>query len=180
MRFFINGLCLLLVWVLFYKLLRPTEPVRKIYDPMVIAATNSWLNSSSAFLDMLGYDARVAKKKRLVKVFDEEGNYRASVQLLEGCLGRELLGVLIGLVLAYPGNWVRKLWFIPASVAFFYLLNMLRISLLALAIYYYPESYTRYNHHAIFNIVIYVVIFFTWVLWVRKIRNSPKPEAVKS
>jgi exosortase/archaeosortase family protein len=83
-----------------------------------------------------------------------------------------LYALFAGFVLAFPGPVRRKLWFIPLGIAAIYLLNIIRIGVLALNHLYYHES-VEFNHHYTFSFVVYACIFLLWMLWARRLSSRP-------
>ncbi|MBO3273338.1 exosortase X [Hymenobacter defluvii] len=88
------------------------------------------------------------------------------------CNGLALYTLFTGFVLAYPGSRRRKAWFIPLGIGAVYLLNVLRVALLALNHTYWYHT-VDFNHHYTFSFVAYVAILGLWHLWVRQGRMLP-------
>lgn len=84
------------------------------------------------------------------------------------CNGLVLYALFSGFVLAFPGPWRRRLWFIPAGMALIWVLNVLRIGALALNQYYAHQS-VDFNHHYTFTFIVYSCIFGLWMLWARRL-----------
>lgn len=177
-RFLINGILFYGLWILFYSFLRYQFNFNQIYSKITYHLTNSWLYSTRFFLELLGFDIIVEKAQKAVKIVEAE-SIKAIVVLKKGCLGRNLLGLFIGFIIAYPGKISHKLWYIPVGLVAFYLLNTIRIAGLALAIYYYPEAYKSYNHHDIFKYATYAMIFLLWYIYIAKLSTPVKPQKSK-
>lgn len=92
------------------------------------------------------------------------------------CNGLVLYALFGGFVLAFPGPWSRKLWFIPLGVALIWGLNVLRVAALALNHHYAHQS-VDFNHHYTFTFVVYACIFGLWMLWARRLAGKPSPAA---
>lgn len=106
---------------------------------------------------------------------------RPSLMLLNGypcisvgppCDGLVLYVLLAGFVLAYPGPGRRRLWFIPLGIGALWLLNILRIVVLALNSRYSPGTFD-FNHHYAFNAVAYGLLCSLWLLWTRQTARAP-------
>jgi exosortase family protein XrtF len=82
------------------------------------------------------------------------------------CNGMVLFGLFAGFILAYPGAWKSKLFFIPAGMLAIYLLNVLRIVALALNSFYSRHT-LDFNHKYTFAFVVYAFIFAFWMLWIK-------------
>lgn len=92
------------------------------------------------------------------------------------CNGLVLYALFSGFVLAFPGPWQRKLWFIPLGIALIWLLNVLRVAALAVNQYYAHQS-VDFNHHYTFTFVVYSFIFGLWMLWARRL-SQPRVQSL--
>jgi exosortase/archaeosortase family protein len=90
------------------------------------------------------------------------------------CLGIGLMWIFMVLIIAFSGNWKYKLFYILSGIILIQALNVLRISYLTwlgrngesfdtkrLSIF----GLVHLDHHALFNLFIYIVIFFLFILW---------------
>lgn len=84
------------------------------------------------------------------------------------CNGLVLYALFAGFVLAFPGPWRRKLWFIPAGMALIWGLNVVRVAALAINHHYAHQS-VDFNHHYTFTFVVYGCIFGLWMLWAKRL-----------
>jgi exosortase/archaeosortase family protein len=91
------------------------------------------------------------------------------------CLGLGLMGVYTALIVAFPGKLKSKLIFIPAGILLIIILNILRISFLAIMLYYYPNQdnlsqtfagFMVTYHHKLFNYGVLLIIFGIFITWV--------------
>lgn len=95
------------------------------------------------------------------------------------CNGLVLYALFGGFILAFPGPWQRKLWFIPAGIVLIWLLNVLRVAALALNHHYAHQS-VDFNHHYTFTFVVYSCIFGLWMLWARRLSLRAGPALAPS
>ncbi len=159
-RFFGWAFLLLVLWVLFSSFFPETNS--RIHYGIIKPQTQA----SVGLLRGLGYEADYALLK---------GQYQSSVTLNErstvfigdGCSGLELFVLFAGFILIMGGAWKQKAWFLPLGLLLILVLNILRISALALINYHWPR-YLYFNHKYTFVVVVYGVIFILWVWWVRK------------
>lgn len=100
---------------------------------------------------------------------------RPAVWVGAACNGLVLYALFGGFVLAYPGPFGRKLWYVPLGIALIYALNVLRVAALALNQHYAPNS-LNFNHHYTFTFIVYACIFGLWMLWARRLAG-PLPLA---
>lgn len=85
--------------------------------------------------------------------------------IIEGCNGISVIILFITFVFAFTGKTKQTLLFIFFGSVFIYVLNLLRIAILTVALYHYPE-YENIMHRVLFPAFIYGVIFILWIVWV--------------
>ena len=124
--------------------------------------------SSTGLLQVLGFPAMLDTTHPTLVLMAGQ----PSVVVGPPCNGLVLYALFAGFVLAFPGSWARKLWFIPAGVALIWLLNVLRVAALALN-HHYAHATVDFNHHYTFTIVVYACIFGLWMLWARRLAAPP-------
>ena len=83
------------------------------------------------------------------------------------CNGLDLIALFAGFIIIFKGSWKNKLWYIPLGILIIHLLNVLRVFALILIENYNPEL-LEFNHKYTFTILLYVLVFFGWVVWVKK------------
>lgn len=94
-------------------------------------------------------------------------NNFAQVKVIEGCNGLSVMILFVAFLLAFPGSWKQKIWFIPAGVLVIHLFNIARVAILCWAVYSYGEKgYPIYKE--MFTASIYVLVLGMWYLWVDK------------
>ena len=87
------------------------------------------------------------------------------------CDGMVLYALFAGFVLAFPGSYQRKLWFIPLGIGLIYLVNVLRIIGLCLN-HHYAHHTVDFNHHYTFTFIEYGFIFLLWIWWATRLANK--------
>ena len=124
------------------------------------------------FLQFIGQDALTIPHLSQVcmKLF-LNGKYIARV--VEGCNAMSVMILFVAFVIAFKGKLKHTLLFLTAGILIIHLLNVVRISLLAIAIFHYPE-YEHILHGVIFPAFIYGVVFGLWVIWVQKYSSYAK------
>jgi exosortase/archaeosortase family protein len=161
LRFAINGIFLFLIWKLFYSFIRNLDFVDFIYEESTYILTNFQLILTKFVLEIFGYNIEIYGK--LIKAVGG-----TSIHLDRGCLGRNPQGLFIGFILAFPGSFKNKLWYIPLGLMVITLLNIVRIIALFITNNCCAE-YMDLNHHYIFKIIVYFFIFLMWYIWIQKI-----------
>ena len=168
-RFVAVASALLLLWFFGYE---QTLAVDGRLDRLLCGQLAS---GGAAVLRVLGFQAGTgADSPQLLAL-----GGRPAVWVGPACNGLVLYALFGGFVLAYPGPWGRKLWYIPGGILLIYSLNVLRVAALALNQHYAPRS-LGFNHHYTFSIVVYAAIFGLWMLWARQLAGPtglPNPTA---
>jgi exosortase family protein XrtF len=95
------------------------------------------------------------------------------VRIVEGCNGISLIILFISFVVAFSGNLKNTLLFIFGGSLLIYILNVLRIAVLIILIYSFPNQ-LHILHGVLFPLVIYSVVFILWVVWVNKFSKYAK------
>lgn len=165
-RFAVNILLLSAIWFGFYSFLRYSFFVNNFYEQASMHFTSFLLISSKFVLNLFGFETEIQGK--IIKIANSPG-----VFLDKGCLARNLLGLYVGFILAYPGKIKHKLWAIPLGIIIINILNVLRIAGLAYLVLDYPE-YVDINHHVIFKYTVYFFIFLMWYFWIKHFSASSK------
>jgi len=73
--------------------------------------------------------------------------------------------LFVAFVIAFSGKFKNTIVFILLGLIIIHVLNVLRIALLSVALYSFPE-YEHFLHGVVFPLVIYGVVFLLWVIWV--------------
>lgn len=94
-------------------------------------------------------------------------NQQSVARMIEGCNAISVIILFASFVISFSGKWKTTFLFILGGSIFIYILNVIRIALLCLALYRFPE-YQSLLHEIIFPLFIYGVVFFLWVVWVNK------------
>ena len=138
-------------------------------DPItvVVADQSVWV------LELFGVDAASEPHPRqpCMKLI-YEGTFVA--RIIEGCNAISVMILFAAFVVAFSGRMRDTLWFIVAGSAVIYILNILRIALLAAALYHFPE-YESPLHGVLFPFIIYSVTFMLWVIWVNRYSYVKNP-----
>ncbi|MES2734395.1 MAG: exosortase family protein XrtF [Bacteroidota bacterium] len=123
--------------------------------------------ASSTLLGWMGFDAHVEQRSHIYI------GSKSVVWIDHPCNGLELYVLFAGFILVYPGGWKNKLPFILSGVFCIYLLNIIRVALLAINYHISRQSF-HFNHKYLFTTVVYVAIFGLWMLWVNKFSGNPQ------
>lgn len=144
-----------------------------IYD-----LSNLLIQATKQFLMLLGYQPVVEFSTTFYNynVFLLHIQDGGKVYIGVPCLGLGLIGVYSALIVAFPGRIKSKLIFIPAGILFIIILNILRISFMAIMLYRYPNEafltktfagFIVSHHHKLFDYGVLILIFIVFVIWVK-------------
>ena len=95
------------------------------------------------------------------------------VRIVEGCNGISVIILFISFIVAFSGNIKNTLFFIFGGSLLIYVLNVLRIAILIILLYHFPEQ-NHLLHGVLFPAVIYGTVFALWVFWVNKFSKYAK------
>lgn len=87
--------------------------------------------------------------------------------VVEGCNSASVLILFATFVLAFKGPLKRTIIFLSVGLVSVYVVNLLRIGILAIGIYKFPQ-YTELLHQLVFPVIIYGYVFLLWMWWVNK------------
>lgn len=100
-------------------------------------------------------------------------NGKAMTRIVEGCNAVSIMVLFTAFVVAFYAGFKRTLLYIVFGLFVIHVLNVLRIALLCISGYYYPE-YMVFLHDVAFPVFIYGVVFILWVVWVLKFYSNAK------
>jgi exosortase/archaeosortase family protein len=123
-----------------------------------IAAYRSLLlHGAGQILDWLGYTASYPD------IFRLQINGANRVQLVYDCLGIGIGSFWVAWCWAAAHHWRHRLYWLIGGAMLITMLNMLRIALLLIAHYEEWSMFSGIDHHDMYNVVIYAVLFL--LLW---------------
>lgn len=88
-------------------------------------------------------------------------------RIVEGCNAISIIILFISFVASFSGKLKPTLLFIAGGSLMVYFLNIVRIAVLSILMYHFPE-HEHFLHGVVFPLFIYGVVFLLWVLWVIK------------
>jgi exosortase/archaeosortase family protein len=96
---------------------------------------------------------------------------KSGIQITGGCSGIKQILQFALLLIIYPGNWKRKIWFIPLGILVVHITNLLRVIGMVLTGLMKPES-IKFMHDNFLRGLFYIVIFCLWWIWEQKISGN--------
>lgn len=88
-------------------------------------------------------------------------------RIIEGCNALSVMILFVSFIVAFTGKFKKTIIFILFGLLLIHLLNIVRIALLSVALYHYPQ-HEHILHAVIFPLIIYGIVFLLWVIWVNK------------
>ena len=159
LRFLIIATGLYLAWLLLYEqFLHPWG----LLDRTVI---NGLVWAASGLLTAVGYEMLPEPRIDLERYIGVQGG--SHLWIGDACDGVSLFVVFSIFIVAFPGPWRAKVWFIPLGIMVIHALNAIRVAALCIVVTYDYE-WLSFNHDYTFYIVVYGCVFALWFLWVSR------------
>lgn len=168
LRFIGTFLGLYVAWLMLYEwVIHPWGWL----DQLVINDSSLW---ALFFLDLVGF-ATFQGNHETIRTIGIDGTH--GLWIGDPCNGLTLFALFTFFIIAYPGSWKHKLWFIPAGITVIHFLNIIRIAALCVIVQKSPE-WLDFNHTYLFQVFMYGFIFLLWYVWIKKFsRKGEKPAA---
>ena len=133
------------------------------------------LENSDAVLRLIGYKTFKVLQDRDIQVMGIDGSN--GVWVGSNCNAISLFSLFSVFIIAYPGPWKRKVWFIPSGILAIHFINVLRVVALAIIAKSHPEL-LDFNHTYTFTFLVYTFIFLLWMLWVNtlSVQKAEEPK----
>ena len=88
------------------------------------------------------------------------------VKLIYACLGFAIFSFWWAMILAFPQTRKNKLMFFLGGTAIIIVLNIIRITAVALVFSSeWGRTHRGFDHHMLFNIVVYCILFYMLYRW---------------
>lgn len=120
---------------------------------------------SHALIDLFGYSSFITPHdtEASMKLYINESFL---VRVVEGCNSISIIILFISFILAFFAGLKLTLLYILAGGVIIYVMNIIRIAILTIGIYEYPQ-HAELLHSIIFPLIIYGTVFLLWLVWVR-------------
>ncbi|MDO5978291.1 exosortase family protein XrtF [Flavivirga spongiicola] len=165
-------LTFLLVYISFsvvYKMYLDVSEGSKFYPDYM---THLVAKQSESLLNTFGYHAQVLPhpdEPSMKVIVDNE--YLARV--IEGCNSISVVILFISFIMAFSGKLKTTFFYILSGSVLIYTVNLLRIVILTIALYHYPE-HKEILHTVVFPAIIYGIMFLLWIFWVNRFSKLKK------
>ena len=129
--------------------------------------TSSVTRQSSEILDWF-YEETKAIENTRTPTSTIWVNGTRTVRVFEGCNGLNMMIIFSAFVLSFPGNKKQLLWYFPSSLFAIHILNLARVSGLAVISINYPLT-LYFFHKYLFTAIIFIGVFILWTVWITKL-----------
>ncbi|MNK59869.1 Transmembrane exosortase [compost metagenome] len=156
-----------IVLTLLYKLFLNSYHAEELDAITILAGQNS-----EQLLKLFNYDIIIQKSSQ--NPWQEiilNGKFIA--RITEGCNAVSVMVLFVSFVAAFSGSFKKTLLFIVLGLISIYILNVIRISLLIVLVYNFPQ-YTRFLHGTFFPLLIYGYVFILWIFWINRFSKYAK------
>jgi len=134
--------------------------------------TKSVAKQAKGVLNFAGFKAEIEQHTEEVSMKLIINN-KYVARVIEGCNAISIIILFISFIVAFANKFKATLLFILGGSLIIYFTNILRISIIAIALYKYP-AYEKILHNIIFPSIIYGITFLLWFIWVRKFSIKKK------
>ena len=159
LRFIFFATGLYFIWYVLYEFFLK---INTDFDDLVI---NNLVFFTKKILLLFGYHLTTYSEQAFQNVV--QINDSLGVTVGAPCDGIVLLALFTVFIIAFPGPWKHKLWYLPLGLIAIHFINVLRIVALAIIVDINP-AWLDFNHDYTFTILVYAFVFFLWYVWVNK------------
>ncbi|WP_425567972.1 exosortase family protein XrtF [Postechiella marina] len=127
---------------------------------------------SETLLNTFGYNTAILPhpNEPSIKLI-VNGQYLARV--IEGCNSISVIILFVSFVIAFSGQLKDTVLFVLSGGVLLYVVNLLRIVMLSIGIYHFPDK-SGFLHTVIFPGIIYGMVFLLWMFWVNRFSKLNK------
>lgn len=100
-------------------------------------------------------------------------NKKYLARIVEGCNAVSVIILFVAFVIAFSGKLKQTLLFILFGIFLIYIFNVMRIALLTVLLYRFPEI-KNLLHGVLFPLIIYGLVFILWIIWINKYSKYAK------
>lgn len=125
---------------------------------------------SRDFVNFLGEESRI-RQRHSEASFRIYINNKSVARIVEGCNAISVMILFAAFIVAFSTTFIKTSLYILAGSILLHILNVVRVGLLTIGIYYYPQ-YGEFLHDIVFPLFIYGVVFVLWLVWVIKFSGN--------
>ena len=152
-QFILKAFAIFVLWYVVYELwLLPDGRLDEWVSLNIVSV-------SSGIVRLFGYETWTVN--RIIGIGENGG-----IELVDGCTGISAIGLFLGFILAYPGDWKNRVSFSLLGIGVIYIVNILRIATLVITQEEWLEFFDI-THDYSTTTIFYIVIFLLWMTWVK-------------
>lgn len=144
----------------------------EIYFPEPI--THIVALQSESMVNFFGYDTILIPSHLNNPSMSLAINGQFIVRVVEGCNAVSVIILFLSFILAFKKNWKSTILFILAGSTLIYAFNVLRIALITIGLYEFPQHKVL-MHDILFPLFIYGFVFLLWIFWIRNYKANKEP-----
>lgn len=158
---------LFLVYYVWFKPNAWTMPFVGAYYSHFMHYTMKFVVEPSVWcLERIGYDVQIISLKKIAVSFPP-----FTLRMQNACLGTDMMFAFAALVIAFPGKWIHRIWFLPLGWLGIELANIIRVVGLCLVWLNYGTG-GPIDHHDFFNLITTLFVLGMFLFWVKLYRNQ--------
>lgn len=124
----------------------------------------------SDIISSFNYDAKIIPAENVPSLnLYVKGTFLA--QIVEGCNAISIIILFMAFVIAFAENLKKTFLFLFAGAVLIYYVNIVRIVLLSILLFEYPQ-HLELLHGVVFPTIIYGMVFLLWMAWVRMLKHN--------
>jgi len=125
---------------------------------------------SSVLIEWFGYSSKIAPHDNdpSMKLYV---NNEFLARIVEGCNAASIIILFISFIIAFAEKFKKTALFLLAGGVLIYIVNIIRIAILTIMYYEYPQ-YQEILHSVVFPAIIYGMVFILWMIWVRMLSKD--------
>lgn len=120
-------------------------------------------------LNFTGYETKAFSKpsEGFINLFVKGKNIAG---ISEGCNAISIIILFLAFIFSFSKKLKPTLLYSLFGIGFIHVMNIIRIVILVICIYHYPE-YSDPLHNYVFPAMIYGVVFLLWMFWVNSFKK---------
>ncbi len=145
------------------------SPQGKHFEPFIYQHFNYIKGYTNVLTNCTAYLFLLINKSTYIteSVVQVKDGFGVNVQY--SCLGFGLLSLILAFVIAYPAALKSKIKVLLIAVLLLFTTNVIRIATLLYVINFVDQGWHyRFDHHDIYNLIIYLIISLLFYFWIRK------------
>ncbi len=139
--------------------------------------TENVAKQASGIMNFLGFNTKIEQHptELSMKVLV---NDKYVARVIEGCNSVSVIILFLAFIIAFKGSLKNTILFGIIGSVLIYIVNLIRIGILSVGLYKYPEQ-EKLLHDLIFPAIVYGMVLILWIVWVNKFSDYNKEDATE-